>query len=86
MCAVWTRSWTRYGDDVVDLQVREVAAELHVSAETVRVLIRSGELAAYRLRGTSGRWRVPRAAIDDYRDRQTRIRNDPWVRTRQRRG
>ena len=67
----------------MDLTVAAVAHELTCSPDTVRTLIRSGRLDAYRLSGERGPWRVQPAAIDAYRDAQ-RAR-DPWQRTRPRR-
>lgn len=68
---------------MADLNTRQVAAEINASTETVRSLIASGALSAYRLNGVSGPWRVTPAAIDEYRDRQRN--RDPWQRTRPRR-
>lgn len=67
---------------VPDLTTLDVARELNASTETVRALIASGDLKAYRLRGASGPFRVQPAAVEEYRERQ-RTR-DPWARTRSR--
>lgn len=66
-----------------DLTVRDVADVLATSPETVRSLISSGALSAYRLSGARGPWRVTPDALDAYRTAQTK--RDPWARTRPRR-
>ncbi len=67
----------------VDLTVRDVAAAIAATPDTVRRLVADGLLpGAYRLRGNEGPWRIPAAALDTYRERQTSA--DPWVRTRAR--
>ena len=63
-----------------DLTVAEVARELSASPETVRRLIQSGDLQAYRLSGTAGPWRIEPAELVAYRERQRN--RDPWVRSR----
>lgn len=65
-----------------DLRTRAAAAELDTTPETVRHLIKSGALKAYRLRGTAGPWRIRPEALDEYREAQTK--RDPWARTRPR--
>ena len=66
-----------------DLTVAEVAKELSASPETIRRLIQSGDLQAYRLSGTAGPWRIEVAELHAYRERQRN--RDPWMRTRPRR-
>lgn len=68
-----------------DLTTRATANELACTPETVRALIRDGLLRAHRLRGDHGPFRVPAAALDEYRERQASLQEDPWVRTRDRR-
>lgn len=63
-----------------DLTTLDVARELNASTETVRALIASGDLKAYRLRGSSGPYRIRPSALDEYRERQQN--RDPWARTR----
>lgn len=65
-----------------DLKTAEAAAALNTSPETVRRLISCGDLKAYRLRGTSGPWRIRPDHIEEYRERQRS--KDPWARTRPR--
>lgn len=65
-----------------DLTTRDVATLLNASPETVRALISSGDLAAYRLRGASGPYRIKPESVDRYREQQTN--RDPWARTRPR--
>jgi excisionase family DNA binding protein len=69
---------------MTDLTVRVTADELDCSDQTVRLLIRSGDLKAFRLRGTAGPWRIRREALEEYRARQEAVRSDPWTRTRPR--
>jgi excisionase family DNA binding protein len=45
------------------LTVRDVAARLRVSAETVREWLRADELRGYNLGGRTG-WRIPASEID----------------------
>lgn len=66
-----------------DLTTRDAAEQMRTSPETVRSLIASGDLRAYRLRGVAGPWRIPADAIREYRERQAN--RDPWARTRPRR-
>lgn len=66
-----------------DLTTKAVAAELHVSAETVRNLIAQGSLEAYRVNGAGGPFRVRPEAVDAYRERQRSL--DPWARSTPRR-
>ena len=68
---------------MVDLTTAQVAAELNASRETVRRLISSGELRAYRLSSEGSPWRVRPEELDAYRER--RQNRDPWVRSRPRR-
>lgn len=68
---------------MVDLTTAQVAAELSASRETVRRLISSGELRAYRLSSEGSPWRVRPEELDAYRER--RQNRDPWVRSRPRR-
>ncbi|MGV8973149.1 MAG: helix-turn-helix domain-containing protein [Rhodoglobus sp.] len=63
-----------------DLTIRDAAIVLATSAETVRRMVRSGAIAAYRTSGARSPLRITPAAIEDYRDRQKEP--DPWVRTR----
>lgn len=67
---------------MADLRTRDVAREINASAETVRALITSGALEAYRLNGASGPYRVTPEAVEAYRERKKN--KDPWVRTRPR--
>lgn len=67
---------------MTDLSTSDAAREMRTTAETVRSLIASGDLRAYRLRGDTGPWRIPAGAIDEYRERQAN--RDPWARTRPR--
>lgn len=66
-----------------DLTAAQAAAELNTTPETVRRMIATGALGAYRLTGEAGPWRIRPDDLDSYRERQ-RAR-DPWVRTRRRR-
>ncbi len=50
------------------LTVDEVAAELRVSAQTVRKLIEEGQLRAFKVRG---QWRIRRADLDRYIEKQS---------------
>ncbi|WP_442946361.1 helix-turn-helix domain-containing protein [Oerskovia sp. USHLN155] len=54
--------------------------------ETVRKLIASGDLKAYRLGGDRGPWRIRPEALRAYREQQARRAADPRVRTRPTRG
>ena len=65
-----------------DLTVAEVAKELSASPETIRRLIQTGDLQAYRLTWPAGPWRIEPGELDAYRERQRN--RDPWVRTRPR--
>jgi excisionase family DNA binding protein len=67
-----------------DLTVKDVATELKTSPWTVRSLIASGELRAYRLHGDRSSFRIRPDALAEYRERRERMR-DPWVPTRLRR-
>lgn len=67
---------------MTDLTVSDVAAEIKASAETVRRMIHSGALDAYRLNGDKGPLRVPPEALDKYRENQKN--RDPWARSRPR--
>lgn len=62
-----------------DLTTQQVAQQIRASTETVRALIASGDLPAYRLRGTNGPYRIQPDALDTYRANQTN--RDPWART-----
>ncbi len=65
----WIREQLGAGDDrLADLTVEEAAAELGRAPSTVRGWLGSGELRGYRLNGRE--WRVPRAAVHDYLERQ----------------
>lgn len=65
------------------LTTKDVAAELRTTPETVRRLIVSGEIEAFRLTQPNGSYRVTPEALDAYRERQQQ--RDPWARTRPRR-
>lgn len=67
-----------------DFTTEQVAEILQVSVGTVRLLIKSGSLTAYRLSGNRSQYRVTREALQDYRERQQRA-SDPWIRTQRRR-
>jgi excisionase family DNA binding protein len=67
-----------------DLTVKDVAAELRTSPWTVRSLIASGELRAYRLNGERSSFRVRPEWLEEYREHREQMR-DPWVPTRLRR-
>lgn len=67
---------------MADLRTRDVAAEINASVETVRSLISTGVLDAYRLNGDSGPYRVRPESVEEYRQRQKD--RDPWARTRPR--
>jgi len=69
---------------VSDLTVGDAASDLHCSGQTVRLLIKSGDLRAFKLRGDRGPWRIRRDALDEYRANQEAVRADPWTRTRPR--
>jgi excisionase family DNA binding protein len=51
-----------------DLTVQQFARLTNFHPETVRRLIRTGKLQAYRL--NAGRYRIPRHVLADLRDRQ----------------
>ncbi len=63
-----------------DLTVAQVADTLDCSTKTVYALITAGTLAAFRLNGTGGPFRITQAALRDYRTLQAN--KDPWARTR----
>lgn len=65
-----------------DLKTAEAASLLNTTPETIRRLIESGDLRAYRLRGESGPWRIEQSQIEEYREKQRS--RDPWARTRPR--
>lgn len=66
-----------------DLTVKDVASQLQCSTDTVRSLIRSGKLTAFRLNEDGSPWRINPEAITHYREQQKS--RDPWARTRPRR-
>jgi excisionase family DNA binding protein len=54
-------------DELALLDVREVAALLGVGAEHVRVAVRAGRLAGYRIgAGPKARIRIPSSAVANY--------------------
>lgn len=65
-----------------DLTTGDVAAELRTTPETVRRMIQSGVLDAYRLNADEGPFRVTPEALDQYRENQKN--RDPWARSRPR--
>ncbi len=48
------------------LTVREVAEKLRLHENTVRRLVRDGELAAHRRKGASTRIRITEQSVNDY--------------------
>lgn len=56
------RSSARRGtEEPIVLLIPEAAEMLRVSTDTIRRMIRAGELEAHKLRA---QWRIPRAAVD----------------------
>lgn len=51
------------------LTVEDVGRELHLTASTVRDLLRSGDLAGFQV-GPRGLWRVESTELDAYVERQ----------------
>lgn len=66
------------------LSVRTVANRLDTTPETVRRLIKTRAIKAFRLSGDHGPWRIREAAYDAYVAEREAIRRDPWKRTRSR--
>ena len=67
---------------MADLTTAQVAEEVNTTPETVRRMIQTGALNAYRLRTDEGPWRVRPEDLDAYRER--RQSRDPWARSRPR--
>jgi excisionase family DNA binding protein len=59
---------------VRDLTVRDVATELSVSEQGVRHLLARGHLRGYQV---GRRWRVTRAAVDAYKETNSRRAHAP---------
>lgn len=53
------------------LDANEAAEVLGMHPETVRVMLRTGELAGIKGRGIRGKWRVEEAAIERWKKRHT---------------
>lgn len=66
------------------LSVRVVSARLDTTPETVRRLIKSRAIKAFRLSGDHGPWRIRESALDAYIAEREAIRADPWKRSRPR--
>ena len=66
------------------LTVRTVAARLDTTPETVRRLIKTRAIKAFRLSGDHGPWRIRESAFDAFVEQREALRSDPWKRTRSR--
>ncbi len=65
----WIREQLGAGDDrLADLTVEEAAEKLKKAPSTVRAWLIAGELRGYRLNHRE--WRVPRASVREYVERQ----------------
>jgi excisionase family DNA binding protein len=67
-----------------DLTTRDVAVELRCTPGTVRGLIQSHELRAYRI-NDGGPYRVTPEALAEFRAQREAERQDPWTRSQDRR-
>lgn len=54
-----------------DLTVAKAAAELDIHPETLRILLKSGEITGYKVGSDPqrARWRITRAALNAFKDR-----------------
>jgi len=69
---------------MADLTTKDVALELRCTAGTVRGLIQSHELRAYRL-ADGGPYRITPEALNEFRAQREAERHDPWTRSQDRR-
>lgn len=69
---------------MADLTTKDVAAELRCTPGTVRGLIQSHELRAYRF-ADGGPYRVTPEALAEFRAQREAERHDPWTRSQDRR-